>query len=211
VNGDWPAPDCDGTIEDYLLSNTRLIPRDIILLGNELNEEILRQQQAGSEGVPPAAIQRVVQRCAKRFGDSQLAQCANQISSDLMPPNAALHNYSEYYTSAQAYIRGVQEQVRSFVRMVGVDRFPRKDLGALQEMVNQHFEQETDLASVLWQNGLLGYIDEFGQRRFYALGDVEEFHFPPDVETYVLHPCLAHAVGGIQHVQEDPRGAGGRH
>ena len=125
LNGDWPGPDGDGTIEDYLLSHTRLIPRDIISLGNELSEEVLRQKQAGHDGLSAEALQAVVQRCAKRFGDSQLAQCANQISSDLMPPNAALHDYSELFTSTQAYISGVQEDVRSFVRMIGVDRFSR--------------------------------------------------------------------------------------
>ena len=150
----------------------------------------------------------MVQRCAKRFGDSQLAQCANQISSDLMPKNAALHNYSELFTSTQAYISGVQEDVRSFVRMIGVDRFPRADLEALQEVADLHFEKATDLASVLWQNGLLGYVDEIGRRRFYSMGDVEEFHFPPDVGTYVLHPCLVHTVGGIRHVRADSAGAG---
>jgi hypothetical protein len=203
VNGSWPGPDGDGTIEDYLLSHTRLIPRDIISLGNELSEEVLRQKQAGRDSMPAAALQGVVQRCAKRFGDSQLAQCANQISSDLMPKNAALQDYSELFTSTQAYISGVQEEVRSFVRMIGVDRFSRADLGALQEMAYLHFEKATDLASVLWQNGLLGYVDESGRRRFYSMGDVEQFHFPPHVETYVLHPCLVYAVGGIQHVRED--------
>jgi hypothetical protein len=208
VNGHWPALDGDGPIEDYLLSHTRLIPRDIISLGNDLNEEVLRQKQAGHEGLPPADLQRVVQRCARRFGDSQLAQCANQISSDLMPKNAALHDYSELFTSTQAYISGVQEEVRSFVRLIGVDRFPRADLRALQEMADLHFEKATDLASVLWQNGLLGYIDESGRRRFYSMGDIEQFHFPPEVDTYVLHPCLVHTVGGIRHVPADAAGAG---
>ena len=207
VNGHWPGPEGEGTIEDYLLSHTRLIPRDIISLGNELSEEVLRQKQAGHEGLPLAALAEVVQRCAKRFGDSQLAQCANQISSDLMPKNAALHNYSELFTSTQAYISGVQEDLRSFVRMIGVDRFPRADLEALQEVADLHFEKTTDLASVLWQNGLLGYVDEIGRRRFYSMGDIEQFHFPPDVGTYVLHPCLVHAVGGIQHVPPDSAGA----
>ena len=150
-----------------------------------------------------------MQRCAKRFGDSQLAQCANQISSDLMPQNAALHDYSELFTSTQAYISGVQEDVRSFVRLIGVDRFPRADLGALQEMADLHFEKATDLASVLWQNGLLGYVDESGRRRFYSMGDVEQFHFPPDVGTYVLHPCLVYTVGGIRHVRADSACAAG--
>jgi class 3 adenylate cyclase len=209
VDGRWPGPDGDGSIEDYLLSHTRLIPRDIISLGNELNEEVLRQKLAGHDGLPPAALRAMVQRSAKRFGDSQLAQCANQVSSDLMPKNAALHDYSELFTSTQAYIRGVQEDVRSFVRMIGVDRFPRADLVALQEMADLHFEQATDLASVLWQNGLLGYIDETGRRRFYSMGDIEEFHFPPEVDTYVLHPCLVYAVGGIRRVHAGPAGPGG--
>jgi hypothetical protein len=208
VNGQWPGSDRDGTIEDYLLSYTRLIPRDIISLGNELSEEILRQKQAGQGALPIAALDGVVERCARRFGDSQLAQCANQISSDLMPPGAALQDYSELFTSTQAYISGVQEDVRSFVRMIGVDRFPRGDLVALQEVADLHFEKATNLASVLWQNGLLGYVDEAGQRRFYSMGDVEAFHIPPEVGTYVLHPCLVHAVGGIRHVSADGTGAG---
>ncbi len=208
VNGSWPGPNGDASIEDYLLSHTRLIPRDIISLGNELSEEVLRQKQAGREGIPAAALEGVVQRSAKRFGDSQLAQCANQISSDLMPENAALQDYSELFTSTQAYISGVQEDVRSFVRMMGVDRFSRGDLAALQEVADLHFEKTTHLASVLWQNGLLGYVDESGQRRFYSMGDVEQFHFPPDVDTYVLHPCLMYAVGGIAHVRGDSAGAG---
>jgi Protein tyrosine and serine/threonine kinase len=209
VNSHWPGADGEGSIGDYLLSHTRLIPRDIISLGNDLNEEVLRTKQAGHDGLSPAALQRVVQRCAKRFGDSQLAQCANQISSDLMPQGAALHDYSELFTSTQAYISGVQEDVRSFVRLIGVDRFSRADLEALQEVADLHFEKATDLASVLWQNGLLGYVDESGRRRFYSMGDVEEFHFPPDVATYVLHPCLVYTVGGIRHVPADSASASG--
>ncbi len=209
VNGQWPGPEGSGTIEDYLLSHTRMIPRDIISLGNELNEEVLRQKQAGHEGIPPAALQAVVQRSAKRFGDSQLAQCANQISSDLMPENAALHDYSEIFTSTQAYISGVQEDLRSFVRMIGVNRFSRADLEALQEVADLHFKETTDLASVLWQNGLLGYVNEIGRRRFYSMGDVEDFHFPPDVDTFVLHPCLVYTVGGIRHVGAGSAGTTG--
>jgi hypothetical protein len=208
IDGDWNGPDGDGTIEDYLLAHTRLIPRDIISLGNELSEEVLRQKQAGRDRMTPEVIAAVVQRSAKRFGDSQLAQCANQISSDLMPQGAALYDYSELFTSTQAYISGVQEDVRSFVRMIGVDRFSRGDLEALQEVADLHFERATNLAAVLWQNGLLGYVDETGRRRYYSMGDIEQFHFPPEVDTYVLHPCLVHAVGGIRHVPEGAERAG---
>jgi hypothetical protein len=52
VEGQWPGPDGDGSVEDYLLSHTRLIPRDIISLGNELSEEVLRHKQAGRDALP---------------------------------------------------------------------------------------------------------------------------------------------------------------
>jgi serine/threonine protein kinase len=61
---------------------------------------------------------------------------------------------------------------------------------------------------VLWQNGLLGYVDESGRRRFYSMSDVEQFHFPPEAGTYVFHPCLVYAVGGIRQVQEDSADTG---
>ena len=64
VNGSWPGPDGDGTIEDYLLSHTRLIPRDIISLGNDLSEEVMRQSRrrrrpaaGGSGGCRPTLRQ----------------------------------------------------------------------------------------------------------------------------------------------------------
>ncbi len=41
------------------------------------------------------------------------------------------------------------------------------------------------------------------------MGDVEQFHLPPECATYTLHPCLVYAVGGIQHVQEGLAGIPG--
>jgi hypothetical protein len=38
-------------------------------------------------------------------------------------------------------------------------------------------------------------LDLAGDRRFYALGDVEEFTLPPQVDNYVVHPVLARSVG----------------
>ena len=146
-------------IEDYLVRHTRLIPRDVVSLCNELAEEVFRQKRAGRDRVPEQVLREVVGRCAKRFGDSQLAQCANQVSSDLMPGNAALHSYSELYTSTQMYIRGIVEEMRSILRLIGAARFPRSDLEGLREIANPHFEGATDVASVLWLNGLLGYVD----------------------------------------------------
>jgi hypothetical protein len=192
VTNEWGSRE---RIEDYLIRHTRLIPRDVVSLGNELAEEVLRQKRAGRDRVPEADLKRIVARCAKRFGDSQLAQCANHVSSDLMPLGAAAHTYSELYTSTQSYMEGVLEEMRSILRLIGAVRFPRSDLEGLREIANPHFDGATDLGSVLWLNGLLGYVDVRGKESFYTLGEIEELRLPSDVDTYVVHPCLASSVG----------------
>jgi hypothetical protein len=191
-------------IEDYLVRHTRLIPRDVVSLGNELAKEVLRQKRAGRDRIPEANLRDVVSRCAKRFGDSQLAQCANHVSADMMPHGAALHSYSELYTSTQIYIQDVLEQIRSIVRMVGTVRFPRGDMEVLREIADPQFGRATDVGSVLWLNGLLGYVDGDGRDVYYSLGDVEEFHLPADVSTYVVHPCLASSVGLVARPSDAP-------
>ncbi|MFI7589210.1 hypothetical protein ACIB24_19265 [Spongisporangium articulatum] len=182
-------------VEEYIIRHTRMIPRDVVSVGNELAAEVLRQKRNRRAKVPEDVVRQVVVRAAKRFGDSQLAQCANQVSSDLMPHGAATHTYSELYTSTQSYIAGVQDEMRSIVRLVGAARFPRADLEGLREIADPHFESATDLGTVLWMNGLLGYLDDGGREVFYTLGDVDEFKLPADVVTYVVHPCLAASVG----------------
>lgn len=185
----------DEPIVDYLLRHTRHIPRDLVSLGNALSEEILRHKNAGDEQLPSESLFRVVSRCAKRFGDSQLAQCGNQVSSDLMPTHAAQHSYSQVYTSTQSYISGVVDEIRGFIKMIGLPRFPSSDLADMRLIADSHFERATDLASVLWQNGLLGYIDDHGAERYYSVGDTEDFHVPKDVTEYVFHACLVESIG----------------
>ena len=86
--------------------------------------------------------------------------------------------------------------MRSFlIRLVQGRPVPAGRPGRPREIANPYFESATDIASVLWQNGLLGYLDERGARRFYSLGDIEEFSLPPEVDNYVIHPCLARSVG----------------
>jgi hypothetical protein len=194
VTDDWGGKE---RIEDYLLRHTRMIPRDVVSLGNALSREVLRHRKAGRDRLPDPVLRDVVARCAKQFGDSQLAQCANQIAADLMPANAGRYDFSGAFTGDQAYLATIVEDMRSFLRLVRSDVIPRSDLDGLKEIANPHFESATEISSVLWQNGLLGYVDEQGGRRFYALGDVEEFTLPPEVDNYVVHPVLARSVGLI--------------
>jgi hypothetical protein len=182
---------------DYLLRHTRLIPRDIVSLGNEMCQEILRQKSLGRDALPQDVLRTVVARCSKRFGNSQLAQCGNQIAADMMPSLAALHEYSDAYTSNQEYAQSIQRQLHEILGMVGVDRFGYKDLMTLRDAGAEVFGGRSDVPSVLWQNGLLGYAESPGTYRFYSLHDIDDFEVPEDVDEYAFHPCVVESVRSV--------------
>lgn len=196
--------DVDESALDYLLRHTRLIPRDVVSLGNAVCQEILRQKALGNEHIAATVLRRTVSRSAKRFGNSQLAQCANQIAADTMPGNAALHGYSEAYVSSQEYAQTIQRQLRDILGLVGVDRFGFKDLVTLRDAGNEIFEGHTDVPSVLWQNGLLGYAEQEGVYRFYSLADIDEFEVPEDVDEYAFHPVVIDAVRSVTSTGGQP-------
>jgi hypothetical protein len=181
-------------VTDYLLRHTRLIPRDVVSLGNALCAEIVRQKAAGRSELSQADLRRVVARSSKRFGDSQLAQSSNQIAADTMPRDAARQGYSEVYTSTSEYQAGIDDQIREIIRQVGHDRFTRQELELMQLQAEEAFDGATNFPSVLWQSGLLGYVEKDGQARFYSQADMDQFDIPTDMEAYVFHPCMIDSV-----------------
>jgi hypothetical protein len=187
---------------DYILRHTRLIPRDLVSIGNALSLEARKRAIKKSE-IPQDRLREIVSRCAGRFGDSQLAQCSNQIASDIMPTDAAKHDFAHVYTGTQAYVQQIGDDLRGMIRVVGVDRFGRAELASLQSLADEEWDASTDLAAVLWQNGLLGYIDRSGHSTFYGLGGSDQFRMPEGSDTFVFHPCLIDSVG-IASVGPEP-------
>ena len=180
-------------VTDYLLRHTRLIPRDVVSLGNAMCTEVVRQRAAGRPELPQADLRRVVARASKRFGDSQLAQASNQVAADTMPPDAARNEYTEVYTSTMEYLTGIDQQIRDIIREVGRDRFSRDELELVSIQADGKFDSSTSLPSVLWQNGLLGYVEAGGEARFYSQADTDQFDLPM-AHSYVFHPCVIDSV-----------------
>jgi hypothetical protein len=145
------------------------------------------------------SIRDTVAAAAGAFGNDQIQQCANQISADLAPSKSGQHGYADLYVGRHAYIRDeIVEGLRAALLLLGVDRFDAPTLQAARDLLRQHFEGQTDLATVLWQNGLLGFV---GKRNgiegtfFYSMGGMNELQPPLSEREYVLHPCLIDAIG----------------
>jgi len=184
-------------LEDYLLRHTRLIPRDVVQLGNALSLAVRDAKRARATSLDDAAIRTAVSDVSKMFADEQVAVCANHLASDTMPVIAGRHGYSEFYTSP-LYGEAVQEELCRFISTVGTDRFTITELREALEIT-----PDTDVLrrhqyplDVLWQNGLLGYEPSDDSRRshFYGAHDVADFQLPDQFAAYVFHPILGHKV-----------------
>jgi hypothetical protein len=180
-------------VVDYLLRHTRLIPRDVVSLGNALCAETRAAKRRGDQRISNERLSGVVSAAARRFGDSQVAQCSNQVASDMMPDGAGLYELSDIYTAGN-YVRKIDTDLRGIVQAVGAAQFGLAELSGLRQIANSVWGASTDLPSVLWQNGLLGYVSRTGEATFYSLGHADEFHLPDGVSTYAFHPCLVAAV-----------------
>jgi hypothetical protein len=186
-------------IERYLLRHTRLNPRDIVQLGNRLTERIVKCK---SLGMPweEEELRAVVGQLAAEWGEEQLTICAQQMAADMMPAHAADQDYGEVFTGALAYVPIVSQTLRTFLtEAIGVDRFDREFFAYAREMAAGYFDERTDVFSVLWQNGLLGYgVGEMegGTEHFYRIKErSNSFLVPYDADFYVLHSCLIDAAG----------------
>lgn len=189
-------------LEDYLIRHTRLLPRDIVLLGNELCRDIEKAKLL-NRGIPlEEVIRQTVAKVARFFGNEQLAICGNHIASNTMPPNAAQHGYSSVYIGNyrgnKEYKEMVADQLKLLIQCIGKDIFSYDELRTAYSFSNELFGRETDPFSVLWQNGLLGYCKEYDHRKitvFYSENKMDEFKLPHGHPEYVFHSCLIDTIG----------------
>ncbi len=180
----------------YLLRHTRLLPRDVVILGNALCEAIARHPQE-TNGDLQKTIRRCVASVAKGFGDEQLAICANEWASSSMPAHAVKHGYSEVYTGNKEYSKGVVDDFKSLISFIGTDRFGQQKLQEAQKWGEKIFGNESDPFEILWINGLIGYVDGGRSEErhiFHTETSNDDFHLPANRQTYVFHPIVVDSV-----------------
>lgn len=206
-----PVRKREEAVETYLLRHTRLIPRDVVVLGNRLCAEMARRAIANDGPLDGEAIRRVVRTTARTFGNEQLAICANQIAVDLMPRQAAALGFENIYTGQDAekyeggfsYIDGLVAILRELLDGVQVDRFGATRMRNLQSRIKRALPASCDVLSVLWQNGLLGYTEGGvleGEPFFYHATEDDRLHMPDRKAGFVLHPILIDSLDAIRGI-----------
>jgi hypothetical protein len=178
-------------IDDYILRHIRPLPRDLVSLGNKLCRAVGMAKARGAAELAPALIKDIVGEAAKQFGDLQLTICANQMSADMLYPQVVRKSS----VSATAYAPAINQQLKRFLHLhVGCDRFDNARCLEIADLASSEFSSQTDVLSVLWQHGLIGYCEgELYSRdiTFYRLNDsAEDLVLPLDRDFYALHSCL---------------------
>lgn len=184
-------------IVQYLLRHTRLLPRDLVILGNRLCQEVQLAKRLG-QALDPAVVRRVVREVATSFANEQLAICANHIASSGMPSDAVRLELDEIYTGDSEYSRGLREKLIEVLRTIGKDRFGQEELQLARLHAEDLFGEGSDAFSVLWQNRLLGFTvpsPDGPIESFFSEKSCDHFALPLDRTEYCLHSSLIDLVG----------------
>ena len=197
----------DEDIEVYILRHTRLLPRDIVIVGNMLCAEIQKSKAISNYLSVEDFVRKTISEAARIFGNEQLSICANQIISSFIPKHAAIQGYSESYIGNQEYTRGVAEDLKKLLRVINKDRFLFEDIDSMRDLViemwGHSMPDPLTPFSILWQNGLLGYTNEKKISVFFSEDMLDEFNFPYGKKNYVLHSCLIDSAD-LQSIGKHP-------
>ncbi|MDE6024004.1 MAG: hypothetical protein K2G45_00975 [Lachnospiraceae bacterium] len=188
--------DIEEPILQYVLRHTRLLPRDIVIMGNSLSE--IKQMKTNSPQTDICKmIRKKVAKCAKVFGNELLQICANQINNNEMPKDAAEKEYSEVYTSIQEYKESTSNRMKEVFVDVTSDKLKWNQICELEERAEKLLGENCKMFDVLWQNGGVGYIEEGpnGKEEIFFNDGYPEFLLPKEKSIYILRSCLIDAIG----------------
>lgn len=178
----------------YLLRHTRLLPRDIVILGNRLCAVVIRSRHTALD--IEDQLRHHVHEAASVFGREQFRICANDIVSAYMPRCCADIPTPEAFGGNDDFTSTVASELQELVRMIGVDRFGRDVVDRFDEGSRERFD--CDVFSLMWRNGLIGYVDHSQREErfvFYDYDSLNSFELPIEASEYVFHPIVIDATG----------------
>ncbi len=188
---------CKNTYEpivQYILRHTRLLPRDIVIIGNSL-AEIKSMKLTQPDLNLNNKIREKILECSIQFGNELLYSCANQINSGLMPKGASRHGYSEIYTNIEEYKKFTIQLIKDVLISIGSDRLSWTQLLSLEEYANSVLGDDCKMFDALWENGGIGYIEDESNENIEVFFDMKCPQLPKEKKFYILRSCVIDALG----------------
>jgi hypothetical protein len=101
------------------------------------------------------------------------------------------------FLARKAYQRTMVDHLRTTLKALETDRFDRRTFADVRGHANE-FAHDSDVMSILWQGGLLGYIEGdplTDQPIFFGDRDIDSLRLDTQKPGYAVHPCLVDCVG----------------
>jgi hypothetical protein len=198
-----PSRQSKEPLSQYLLRHTRLLPRDVIIQGNILCQEIARSRWLPELEPPPDPIREAVRQAAVGFGNELLHRCTSHILADMMPDEAVKHSYESNYLDRSSGLYGSvrNDVIHLLQKEVVFERLPTDKLLDLDRAGRERFSKmagsnSVDILGALWLNGLLGYVeDDKPCVVFYSHRHAAQLAIPTHKKQYVFHSTLIDCIG----------------
>jgi hypothetical protein len=192
-------------VKEYLLRHTRLIPRDLVQMGNAICHILDKAHDDDEAFLSHDAIHQAVRSVARDAGAEELLVVANHITTTWMPrfsvemgiESSFLPSENVAETDDYSLQRHVRDHLRRLLKVLREDRVPRKRFELFLATARADFGDGLDLGSLLWQHGLVGYVDgprKTGRPVFYSAIDENQMTLSTQHDAYVFHPIMIDAV-----------------
>lgn len=177
-------------IEDFLIRHTRLVPRDVIIICNELAklhaEVVLHHCKNISD-----RIKEIVLKNSRVYGSELLTICAKNITANIMPNGAGRYDYSEGFTANQFYHESIYTKLTALLSsVISKFEFGKDTIAELERKGTAIFGENSYVLDVLWQNNVIGYIDN-ETSYFYGQGFTNDILLSREKNHYILCSCVA--------------------
>lgn len=184
-------------MEQYVVRHTRLTPRDVIMIGNNISDHIRRQTQRGAGR--EFAIRNGVSAASADFGLEQLSMVASRIVADwtIVDPSRQTANAVADRDSTQF----VSDHVIKALRQTRRDRFRKRAMFGLLERLGSLVAPDDGIhvhpIDHLWMAGMIGYVEPLrgsaSSVRFYSLS-THALELSRDMSEYGLHSIVHELV-----------------
>ena len=180
---------------DYILRHTRMLPRDVVQIGNALSAT--RREAAKLNWIVPddfyeTFVRDKVAGYAYICGDELFDSCANQLLS-------IQEETTQRYSSTNEFEKQIKEVFRERIQEFNLDCFTWDQLQELTKKITSQIGGEASrFFDMLWQSGGIGYLEGSTsgiEEEHFFVDNSQNFRLPPQKDRYVFSSCVKDYVG----------------
>lgn len=185
----------DEDATQYILRHTRLIPRDIVTIGNFLARETLAAKQSGEQRVSDERIRMAVAESARLAAGEELQWCGREILSRQLAERHGVHERRELVQDEDAAFR-TTDALSTLLTGCASDVLESSRLQTLEREAQERFKAPVAVGAMLWKHGLIGWgTSHEGPFIFSLRATHTSAEAPPGGSHVAFHPILIDSLG----------------